>query len=320
MRREPIGGSAPPSTPSKLGAWLVARRLLVDEALAQMLPPRAVLAAAVHDAMEDALLGSGKRMRPLLCLAVGEIYRVDDARILPPAAAVEMVHAASLVLDDLPCMDDAAVRRGRPASHVAHGEAAAILASFALLNRAFGILAGEGDAGGTSEKTRALIARRVAQAVGTDGLIGGQCADLALSRPGSIGRKDPGTIRADLDTMETIHSRKTGSLFVASAEIGAHLGGATADELESLRAYARNLGLAFQIIDDLIDATGDASAAGKPVRADAPRGSFVTLSGIDGARTLAAELTGAALAAIVPFGRRGDRLRALAHHLASRDR
>jgi geranylgeranyl pyrophosphate synthase len=203
---------------------------------------------------------------------------------------------------------------------VAHGEAAAILAAFALLTRAFGILAGEGDATATPDRIRALIARRAADAIGSGGLIGGQCADLALSRPGSIPGIDPQTIEADLDTLESIHARKTGSLFVASAEIGALLGGATAEELEALRAYARNLGLAFQITDDLIDAIGDASIAGKPVRADAPRGSFATLSGIDGARTLAAELTGAALAAIAPFGRRGDRLRALAEHLAVRDR
>jgi len=297
-----------------LEAWLDARRLEVEQTLAKLLPARSELALPVHLAMEEALLGPGKRMRPLLCLAVGEIYRVDDARILPPAAAIEMVHAASLVLDDLPCMDDAPVRRGRPATHVAHGEAAAILAAFALLNRAFGILAGEGDRSGTSERIRMLIARGAAVAIGTDGLIGGQCADLALSRPGSIGAKDAAMIGADLDTLEFIHSRKTGSLFVACAEIGAHLGGATADEIEALRAYARNLGLAFQIIDDLIDATDDAPAAGEQ------RGSFVTLSGVEGARTLATELTGSALQALVPFGRRGDRLRALAEHLASRNR
>jgi len=222
------------------------------------------------------------------------------------------VHAASLVLDDLPCMDNAPVRRGRPASHVAHGEASAILAAFALLNRAFGVLAGEGDAGGMPERIRALVGRRFAEAIGTDGLIAGQCADLALSKPGSI--------LTGFHTLEFIHSRKTGSLFVVSAEIGALLGGATDDELVALRAFARNLGLAFQITDDLIDATGDASTAGKPVRADAKRDSFVTLSGVAGARTLVQELTATALDALAPFGRRGDRLRELAGYLAARDR
>ena len=295
-----------------LKVWLDARRLEVEETLAKLLPARSDLALPVHLAMEEALLGPGKRMRPLLCLAVGEIYRVDGTRLLAPAAAIEMVHAASLVLDDLPCMDDAPVRRGRPASHVAHGEASAILAAFALLNRAFGILAGEGDAGGMPEKTRALVGRRFAEAIGTDGLIGGQCADLALSKTGSSS--------ADFHTLEFVHSRKTGSLFVVSAEIGALLGGATHEELESLRAFARNLGLAFQITDDLIDATGDASTAGKPVRADAKRDSFVTLSGVAGARTLVQELTATALDALAPFGRRGDRLRELAAYLAARDR
>ena len=303
-----------------LKVWLGARRLEVEETLAKLLPARSELALPVHLAMEGALLGPGKRMRPLLCLAVGEIYRVDDARILPPAAAIEMVHAASLVLDDLPCMDDAPVRRGRPASHVAHGEAAAILAAFALLNRAFGILAGEGDVGGMSEKIRALVGRRFAEAIGTDGLIGGQCADLALSKPGSIHAKEGETIPAGFDALEFIHSRKTGSLFVVSAEIGALLGGATDDELEALRAFARNIGLAFQITDDLIDATGDSSTAGKPVRVDAKRDSFVTLSGDSGARTLVQELTTTALDALALFGRRGDRLRELAAYLAARDR
>ena len=288
----------------------------IDGALPALLPPRHETAAAVHDAMAWTLLSAGKRIRPTLTLAVGEIYRVEARRLMPPACAIEMVHASSLILDDLPCMDDSPLRRGRAACHNQFGEATAILAAVGLLNHAFAILAGEphgAPADSTRDRLRAIVARRLAAAIGTDGVIGGQMADLAATGDGRPGQ-------VDLATLEFIHSHKTGSLFIASAEVGAHLSGATADELEALVAYAKNLGLAFQITDDLIDAVGESTAAGKPVRADAGKTTFVTLCGVEGARTLASELVDTAIASLDSFGRRASRLRDLARFVANRDR
>lgn len=311
---------AAPDRPSTepLDLWIGALREQVEAALPAMLPPRHENAAPVHDAMAHALLSPGKRIRPVLTLAVGAMYRGPSGRLLPAACALEMVHAASLVFDDLPCMDGAATRRGRPTCHVLFGEATAILAGVGLLNRAFAILAGEGSPGATRDRLRALLARRLAAAIGTDGLIGGQTADLqaVVGTDGAGGAGHP----PDLQTLEFIHSHKTGSLFIASAEVGAHLSGATPREVDALASYARNLGLAFQITDDLIDAVGEERAAGKPVRSDAKGTTFVTLCGVEGARALATELTATAVSCLAPFGRRARRLEELARLLEVRDR
>jgi geranylgeranyl diphosphate synthase type II len=297
-------------------AWLGELRAAVDAALPSLLPARhgpPDQAAAVHDAMAHALLSPGKRIRPALTLAVGRMYRVDPARLMPAACAVEMVHAASLILDDLPCMDDAPLRRGRPSCHAAFGEATAILAAIGLLTHAFGVVAGA-TAPFARERLRCTISRRLAAAIGTDGVIGGQHADLEMARPGA----PPG----DLARLEFIHSHKTGSLFIASAEMGAELSGATAPETEALAAWARNLGLAFQITDDLIDAGGDEAAAGKPVGTDAKAGrpTFVALCGVEGARELASDLVESSLRALEPFGRRARALEELSRFIAVRDR
>ncbi|HKY32373.1 MAG TPA: polyprenyl synthetase family protein [Candidatus Polarisedimenticolia bacterium] len=296
-------------------AWLEELRAQVDGALPGLLPARHAIAAGVHEAMAYALLGPGKRIRPALALAVGAMYRCDTSRVMPAACAIEMVHAASLILDDLPCMDDAPVRRGRASCHAAFGESTAILAAIGLLSRAFGIVAGGGPPStGGRDWLRAQVARRLSRAIGPDGVIGGQYADLEAAR-------DPAAARgAGLTGLEFIHSHKTGSLFIASAEVGADAGGATAAELAALASYARNLGLAFQITDDLIDATGDAATAGKPVGADAGRPTFVTLCGVQGARALASELVDASIQSLRPFGRRASRLAELARLIAVRDR
>lgn len=296
---------------TRVPAWLEETRAAVDARLPSLLPERQPEAGPVHDAMAGALLSPGKRIRPALALAVGRIYRADEERLMAPACAVEMVHAASLILDDLPCMDDSPLRRGRPACHVEFGEATAILAAIGLLTRAFGLVAGEGGDRGR-ERLRAAVARRLAAAIGPDGVIGGQHADLELEKRGAA--------VADLEMLEFVHSHKTGSLFVASAEMAAELSGATAEEMEALATFARNVGLAFQITDDLIDAAGSQEAAGKPVRADAGRPTFVTLCGIEGARTLAGELVETSIRLLDPFGRRAAPLAELARFIAARDR
>jgi geranylgeranyl pyrophosphate synthase len=234
------------------------------------------------------------------------VLRGDTEQVLPPACAIEMVHTASLILDDLPCMDDAATRRGRPACHIAHGEATAILAAFALQNRAFAILA-EGWAGGPGAETRAAVARALSQAVGLEGMIAGQAQDLA------------GTDRIiDFPTLEFIHSRKTGALFTAAAALGALA--ARPAERAAITSYAKNLGLAFQIVDDLIDVGGAEAEAGKDVGKDLKKTTFVSFSGVEGARDLARELIAAAQEAIAGFGPRAQPLRDLARYVVTRGR
>lgn len=286
-------------------AALEEKRAAVDAALPALLSQGA---SGVEAAAAYSLLGPAKRVRPVLTLMAAELFRLDPRVVLPAACAVEMVHTASLILDDLPSMDDASLRRGRSACHRVHGEATAILAAFALLNRAFGVLA-DGWPAGPEPATRAALARELAGAVGSDGMIAGQAADLSA------------TDRAvDFATLEFIHSRKTGALFVASAAMGAVAAAATAAETAAVKAYAKNLGLAFQIVDDLIDATGDVTEAGKDVRQDLKKTTFVSFSGLEGAAQLAAELAQASQEALRPFGGRARALRELARYVVARRR
>jgi geranylgeranyl diphosphate synthase type II len=287
-----------------LEAALEARRLQVEAALRRL--HQGGHAPGVAAAIEHSLFAPAKRLRPILSLLVADVLRGDVEQVLPPACAIEMVHTASLILDDLPCMDDATSRRGRPACHVVHGEATAILAAFALQNRAFAILA-EGWPGGPGAETRAAVARDLSQAVGLEGMIAGQAQDLA------------GTDRIiDFPTLEFIHSRKTGALFTAAAALGALA--ARPAERAAIISYAKNLGLAFQIVDDLIDVGGAEAEAGKDVGKDLKKTTFVSFSGVEGARDLARELIAAAQEALAGFGPRAQPLRDLARYVVTRGR
>ena len=287
-----------------LEAALLERRARVDAALRRLWDPGR--SPEVAAAVEDSLFAPAKRLRPVLALLVADLFGAAPSAVLPAGCAVEMAHTASLILDDLPAMDDAAVRRGRPACHVAHGEANAILAAFALLNRAYAILA-DGWTGAPSAATRAAIASDLARAVGTDGMVAGQARDLSMTgRP------------LDFATLEFIHSRKTGALFTASAALGAAVAGASATEAAAVVGYAKNLGLAFQVVDDLIDATGGAEEAGKDVGRDKGKTTFVSFSGTSGARQLAEELIQASQDALAVFGPRAQPLRDLARYVVIR--
>jgi geranylgeranyl diphosphate synthase, type II len=290
---------------SALEASLEERRLLVEVALRRL--SESASNEGIGTVVADSLLAPAKRVRPILSLLVTETLKGDREAVLPAACAVEMVHTASLILDDLPCMDDATTRRGRPTAHRLHGEANAILAAFALLNRAYGVVA-EGWAGGPDASARAAMAGELASAVGITGMIAGQAMDLAQT-----GRS------IDFPTLEFIHSRKTGALFIASARLGAIAAGARPAESTAISAYAKNLGLAFQVVDDLIDATGG-EEAGKDVGQDARKTTFVTFSGVEGARQLARELIEASQEALTPFGGRARLLRDLARYVVSRRR
>ena len=256
----------------------------------------------VERAMAYTVLAPSKQVRAVLVLLCAELCRGNAARAVPAAAAIELVHASSLILDDLPSMDDAPLRRGRRANHLAFGEAVAILAAFGLLNRAYGELVRAYD-----PPLATRIAALVSDAVGPNGLIGGQALDLRATDKA-----------IDFETLERIHRGKTGAVFVAAAASGAITAGAAAEPIAALSAYAKNLGLAFQIVDDLLDVSGDPSETGKAVRADARKTTFVSFSGVDGARQLAAELCQTADRALTPFGSRADRLRELSAFVAGR--
>jgi geranylgeranyl diphosphate synthase type II len=272
----------------------------VDAHLREIVPDGA--RSPVQRSMAYTLHAPSKRIRPVLTMLSAELCGAPAARGLAAAAAVELVHAASLILDDLPCMDDAPLRRGRPANHREFGEPIAILAAFGLLNLAFATL-GRGYDPALATRLGTLLS----EAIGLDGLIGGQEADL-------LGTEQQITF----EVLERIHRGKTGALFGAAATSGAIAAGAGGDVIAALAAFAKNLGLAFQIVDDLLDVEGDPAATGKAVRADARKTTFVSFSGVAGARQLARELCDTADRALAPLGRRADRLRELSAFVAGR--
>ena len=256
----------------------------------------------VWQSMAYTVRAPSKRVRAVLTLLAAELCGSAPAGAVTAAAAIELVHASSLILDDLPSMDDAPLRRGRKANHLEFGEAIAILAAFGLLNLAYATLARAYDA-----PLSAQLSSLLADAVGTEGLIGGQATDLLATDQ-----------QISFQTLERIHRGKTGALFGAAAIAGAIIAGGSPDAVSSLGAYAKNLGLAFQIIDDLLDVEGDPAATGKAVREDAKKTTFVSFSGVAGARQLAIELCQTADRALEPFGRRADRLRDLSQFVAAR--
>jgi geranylgeranyl diphosphate synthase, type II len=256
----------------------------------------------VQQSMAYTVHASSKRVRAVLTLLCAELCGGTAARGIGAAAAMELVHASSLILDDLPSMDDAPMRRGQPSNHLAFGESIAILAAFGLLNLAYRVLASAYD-----PTLASALSAMLSEAVGLDGLIGGQAADLLATDR-----------QIDFETLERIHRGKTGALFVASAAAGALTAGAGTDQQQWLAAFAKNLGLAFQIIDDLLDVEGDPTETGKAVREDARKTTFVSFSGVAGARQLAVELCQTADRALVPFGRRADRIHELSAFVARR--
>jgi geranylgeranyl diphosphate synthase, type II len=303
--------AAPAASSSSLPRLLAEVRAAVDARLLAILTADAPSPDPLDPlprATSEALLSPGKRLRPALVVLAGELFGAPRPRLVEAGCAIEMVHAASLVLDDLPSMDDATLRRGKPALHVLHGEANAILAAVTLLARAFGFLADAGlhaRRGGLPATAALDLVSRLADASGLAGLASGQALDLATDEAG-----------ATFDRLETIHARKTGALFVASAEFGAVLGGAREKELAAVRSYARNVGLSFQIVDDLLEIVPAAETGKSARRSPAP--TFVRHVGVEGARALVAELTAHAVESVGLFGKRGSLRREFA--LLLRDR
>ena len=305
----PSPSAAAPVAPAVLGGRLAAWAERVHRHLPGLLPPPTARPEPVHQAMHYALTGAGKRVRPVLTLAVADLFGVRSEPVLDLACAVEMVHACSLVLDDLPAMDDAALRRGRPTVHRAFGESVALLAALGLLNRAYALVAEAAHRLSLRRYTTEDVVHHLAAAIGSDGLIGGQALDL-LSKPEEM----------NLDVLEYIHSHKTGALFMAAGELGAMAADAKRKDLEVIARYAKNLGLAFQIADDLLDVLGTPEVTGKDTGKDQGKVTFVRLLGVEGAQSLAAELLGFAVDSLAPLGRKADPLRELAVFVQHRSR
>jgi geranylgeranyl diphosphate synthase type II len=259
------------------------------------------------DPIRYGLLAPGKRLRPTLVLMAAEACGGDLASALPAACAVEMVHAYSLIHDDLPAMDDDDLRRGQPTCHKQFGEAMAILAGDGLLTQAFEVLASDVRPPELAVECCVVLA----QAAGPCGMVGGQADDLTADAEFS-----------DLESLEWLHRRKTGVMFEASLRLGALTAGATAEQLDLLAAYARGLGLAFQITDDLLDVSGSEVHTGKRVGKDTEKGklTFPVLLGVDESRRRAESLIGQACDALAPLGEAADGLRSLARFVVERNR
>lgn len=284
-------------------------RQRVDDALEHALTHRTLPDSRLQAAMRHAALLGGKRMRPLLVYATGELLAADIAALDAPASAIELIHAYSLVHDDLPAMDDDALRRGQPTVHVAFDEATAILAGDALQSLAFQQLA---EAPLPADARIAMV-RELAIASGAAGMCGGQAFDIdATGRGGDI----------SLGELEQLHALKTGALLRCAVRLGAIAGNADRDAHAALDRYAEALGLAFQIRDDLLDIEGDSATLGKTAGKDLAqnKATFPALLGIEASRAKLAELAEVMRAALAPFGDRADLLAALARQVVERDR
>ena len=296
-----------PSSFMDLPAYLTTRTTLIDRALDRFLPRASVKPKTIHKAMRYSLFAGGKRLRPVLTLAAAEACGGTVSAATPAACAVECIHTYSLIHDDLPCMDDDDLRRGRPTSHKVFGEGVAVLAGDALLTVAFAILA---QAAPTPRYSTAALIGELASASGSQWLIGGQVADLE-----GEGQKLSGA------ALQYIHRCKTAALLTASIRLGAMSAHATPARLAALTDFGQALGLAFQVIDDILDVTQTTEKLGKTAGKDvaATKATYPAIFGLAHSRREAQRLTAAAHAALKPFGKNAATLRALADYLLARD-
>ena len=288
-------------------AYLAKAKAKVEEALDQSLRPERP--ESLREAMRYSLLAGGKRLRPILCLAACELAGGDAAQAMPTAVALEMIHTMSLIHDDLPAMDDDDLRRGRPTNHKVYGEAVAILAGDALLTRAFEMVALRSP--GIQPERLLNVVGELSLVAGAPGLVGGQVVDLE-----SEGQD------VDLETLEYIHLHKTGALLSACVITGAMIGGADDALIKALRTYARGIGLAFQIIDDILDITASSEVLGKTAGKAlvAAKTTYPKLLGLKESRKRAADLVREAKEILNPWADKAQPLLALADYITSRDR
>lgn len=270
----------------------------VNRRLTELIPSERTEPQQLHKAIRYSLIGSGKRIRPVVTVVVATELGANEDLAIDPACAIEMVHTASLILDDLPLMDDATLRRGQPANHVVFGEDKALLAAMALLNGAYATIAG---APGLSPDLRLQLISLLCNAIGSDGLIGGQMLDLE-DWPGR-----------DAESLQQTNMLKTAALFVVGAETGARIADVSEEHVLAIRGYARDLGLAFQMFDDLLDVSKTEAEVGKNVSQDEDKVTLVSLLGSDQARAWANGHLDSAVENLAPLGGRGETLNELAH-------
>jgi geranylgeranyl diphosphate synthase type II len=287
--------------------WISYRRNLVNKELELYLDKKDNLQKVVYDAMNYSIFAGGKRIRPILTLGAYEIFDYDLLLPMPFACAVEMIHTYSLIHDDLPAMDNDDFRRGKPSCHKEFGEDIAILAGDALLNRAYEIIFNLGNDSNIKPEKVLEAGKTLAFASGSEGMIGGQIVDLNHEKD-------------NLEILEYMHLHKTGALINASCIIGGILGGADDEELEFLDRFSKNLGLAFQVKDDILDVEGNNEEIGKPAGSDLENNklTYVRLLGLEEAKKLEKELTEKSISSLEYFGSRGDYLKKLALHLLHR--
>jgi len=292
---------------SDFSTWVSARQSACEGILKRLLPPADIFPQRLHEAMRYSVLDGGKRVRPLLAYAAGELAGAPLERVEIVGAAVELIHAFSLVHDDMPCMDDDVLRRGKPTCHVEYDEATALLVGDALQSLAFQLLS-EHKLNDDAEQQLQMV-RLLAVASGSRGMAGGQAIDLY-----SVGK------RLALPELEQMHIRKTGALIRAVIMLGAYCGRLERAQLDRLEHYGKCIGLAFQVVDDVLDTEADTATLGKTAGKDADndKPTYVSLLGVAAARKMAAELHAEALRALSGFDERARRLREMADFIVMR--
>ena len=295
-----------------INRYLQEKKEMVDSALERYLPKKEELTSNLHQAMQHSLFAGGKRIRPILSIASFEAVGGKGEGVLPFACALEMIHTYSLIHDDLPAIDNDDYRRGKPTCHKVFGEAIAILAGDGLLTEAFRLMTNQpGKDQPLGDEVLVLdLIREVAQAAGVLGMVGGQVVDIE-----SEGKT------VDLPTVQYIHTHKTGAMILASVRVGARLGGAMETDLKVLTRYGENLGLAFQIADDVLNVEGKAVLMGKKTGTDLFKGkaTYPSVLGIEESKKRSKELVEMAVGALKPLGPQADPLREIARFIIARE-
>ncbi|MDO9529910.1 MAG: polyprenyl synthetase family protein [Syntrophales bacterium] len=299
-------------TPEKkisLDDYLKARKNIVDEALDRYLPGEDTFPSTIFKSVRYSVFAGGKRLRPILCMASAEAVGGNIETVLPVACALELIHTYSLIHDDLPVIDDDDYRRGKPTNHKVFGEDIAILAGDALLTEAFRLMSKREFVGETPPDRLLAVISDISEAAGFLGMVGGQVVDVQ-SEGKEVGE----------ETLDYIHTHKTGAMITTSVRAGAVLSGAGKNEIDALSDYGRNIGLAFQIADDILDVEGDQETLGKDIGSDRSRGkvTFPALFGLEASRKKARELVDNALSDIAQFDSRAEPLRMIAKYIIER--
>lgn len=290
-------------------SFLNERKSLIEEGLARVVPPKTAFPPSIHEAIHYSLLQGGKRIRPILALTAHELVGGCCQDIVPFACGIELIHTYSLIHDDLPAMDNSEFRRGKPSVHKVFGEAIALLAGDALLTLAFQVMTDPALSPGQNPARILAATQVIAQVAGLQGMVGGQTVDIETQGK-----------NFDLPLLEYIHTHKTGALIVGSIKAGAILGGAREMDLEALTSYGKAIGLAFQIIDDILDVEGSTEELGKGTGQDSALGkaTYPHLLGMKASRQRAEELLVKAETALAQFGEKADPLREIARYLGRR--